>query len=407
MRESLQILANNSNVIKECQKLSSDSTHLLVFETSQKKCQCGASLKRNYKNRNHCKGAQIVCFDNIVMPKYGVSYSKHCSICQSTYYYGFKINQNLKVSYVPLENNIYFQANKYTFYNKNIFDEVEMWMMDDGVGFYSCAEKLNARFDDKNKSKQRTYGKRISLNITGEMLNTAFCMYKLQEVVENRLKKRFIVEGDVFIDRYCNNSKIHFSNKIIRENIITRNKNLFNYMFDKYGNEIAILSSKYITEVPFKNGELMPGCLCVYGDGNCKINRQVCMYPQKLLEKHGAESRTSGVYNNIKCSNSQQQAGKNACLIRCCVQHQTVLMKHGLHATKINDYLDYMDILYQLGNSTQRNKKSKDELHSALLRYRLDIKVFTQVTANIENPKLTTVLNEAPSLESIETSKTS
>ena len=107
----------------------------------------------------------------------------------------------------------------------------------------------------------------------------------------------------------------------------------------------------------------MTGATSIYGDGNCKVNRKVCMFPQQILQPYNNNTP----YNDLKCSQSMLHGNSCRKELLTCLYHAEILVKTCLKLERINDYVQYMDLHQQWklaakGNNTQRQLNLKHTL---------------------------------------------
>ena len=178
---------------------------------------------------------------------------------------------------------------KSTFFDDDIIDDC-ISFNHDGIGTASYVEKWNERFE-KNidqielhlRTINQTLGNRRSFDasLNEKRLTDAVCFRRLHIAIEQDLKRSICIENNV-IKQYQNEKE----NKIITNSSMENDKNLdndwidcsdmFNMIFDKYGNSLEHAGMEWLRFVPVKDGKILHKHFLVEGDAAVKINIARC-----------------------------------------------------------------------------------------------------------------------------------
>ena len=203
-RSTLHPLTNISLPLKACMTSEANLVEK-VFKTSYQQCICGCNLGFTFRDRKGKRGQQSICYDNVLGPQSAILYTFRCRTdrkgCGRLYKFGSVTETNRVVQYSSLQDSDYFQGTSCTMFHKNVFNELQLGLIEDGDSFSSYVNRYNNRFAEKHEQLARNsqaHGKRKSTLLTQDGLNDAFFHFKLQMFVEQELHQQMTLTAEDF-----------------------------------------------------------------------------------------------------------------------------------------------------------------------------------------------------------------
>lgn len=127
---------------------------------------------------------------------------------------------------------------------------------------------------------------------------------------------------------------------------------MFRLKFNQYHKELQNCAPEITKVIPIKNNKIFQNHMIVYGDGNMKINRDICQMPSQFLNQNNVnEIQTHCEHSPIRGNGINKQ-------YNCCTAHLQTLLAHELKNNDINDFLAYSNALIRYHKTKSDNVKS-------------------------------------------------
>ena len=179
----------------------------ITFESDRHVCLfCNNETERIFRERANEKGIVSVYYSNKNGPSIAISYKRKCKKCEIIFHQGYYKTKDGDQVFETLSQNKPYHLTDSTFFDPELFHELDMWQLTDGVGFSSYTEKYNLRFkkeiDDISEQLndlEQTIGKRntISSALIANRLKDAYWIYCAQKSVEYT-ERQFIITNAMF-----------------------------------------------------------------------------------------------------------------------------------------------------------------------------------------------------------------
>ena len=274
----------------------------ITFQKSQSitkclslRCQCKKPLKLRFQNRDGSRGARVIFYHYKKGPQIGVSYQYHCRQkgCTSTYGFGKSFVDGSTIYHQPRSD--ICQITQSAFIHIKVLEEVS-YLLCNGSNYETCAAIYNKRFEEEISEISEKYpngvGKWSICKLTPELLAIAFPWYSLLRIYykylyPNNNEELCLTAADhERIKEKKSATVYHYRNK--KRGSGTKAVSLidkFEYLWDKYYTEIQNITPQCCLRLPVDaSGSKAVGSTILYGDGNQKMNRKVCMYPRSLMK---------------------------------------------------------------------------------------------------------------------------
>ena len=179
----------------------------MTMESDHISCvNCGHKTERIFKHRQNQKGIIGVYFSNKEGPIICVTYKRECKKCNIIYHKGYYQNDNGDQVFESLAHSVAYHITDYTYFDTQLFDELNLWQLTDGVGFSSFTDKYNNRFKEEIEhtslilsNLNQNIGKRNSTkpSLVATRLQDAYYFYYVQKYIENE-KQNFTITQKMF-----------------------------------------------------------------------------------------------------------------------------------------------------------------------------------------------------------------